>query len=210
MTKDNTIVLDEDTIDDILYCVRTNDPLDLADCLSTAAASHSTSQRSILLSTLAPETGNTALHYAAANGHDGLSLPLISVWFLTDTLADILATLLRHLSPAEEVVDTPNAAGSTPLHWAAVNGKLECAKKLVAAGAGVWKRDGAGNLPVFEAERAGHDILVTFLLEAGGAEEEERRRVNGDGKEEDAEEVESTEDGVEDVAGEMDEVQIRE
>jgi len=63
------------------------------------------------------------------------------------------------------------------LHWAALNLHLDTVKALVDAGADIWLRNAAGNLAVFEAERAGKDgednKVVAYLLKVGGAEKEE-------------------------------------
>lgn len=62
-----TIVLDPDIIDDILYFARTNSITDLTDVLSTTATS-----AAILQAAIDPDTGNSALHMASANGHTGM------------------------------------------------------------------------------------------------------------------------------------------
>ena len=80
-----------------------------------------------------------------------------------------------------------NEAGNTPLHWAALNGHLACAKALITAGADMWVRNGAGNLAVFEAERAGKDDVVAYLLLEGGTEKE-REGAEGQAGEAEAEE----------------------
>jgi hypothetical protein len=55
-------------------------------------------------------------------------------------------------------------SGRTPLAQAAANGKLECAKLLVAAGVNVNAKDFKGNTPLHLACRFGHSELVTFLV----------------------------------------------
>jgi len=67
-----TIVLDPDIIDDILYFARTNSITDLTDVLSTTAISLSTTSAAILQAAIDPDTGNSALHMASANGHTGM------------------------------------------------------------------------------------------------------------------------------------------
>ncbi|KAF2158073.1 ankyrin [Myriangium duriaei CBS 260.36] len=172
------LILDEDTVDDILYSVRVADISSLTDTLSTAAQSHSTTPSSILSSTTSPD-GNTPLHYAAANGHSSLLTHLLSLY--TQPVPT-------------EFLDAKNEAGNTPLHWAALNGHLAAVKVLVSAGAGLWGRNNAGNLPVFEAERAEKGDVVAYLLVEGGKEEEQRRGETG-------EEVDGEEVGEEDVEG---------
>lgn len=68
--------LSEDEIDDILYLARTNERDELAELLKALAAQHSCAQSDILSAAIDPESGNTALHYAGANGHvGGYTLP---------------------------------------------------------------------------------------------------------------------------------------
>ena len=64
--------LDEDTIDDILFFARTNDLPELRAALTAAASASDLSQRAILQRAIDAETGNTASHMAAANGHVGM------------------------------------------------------------------------------------------------------------------------------------------
>jgi ankyrin repeat protein len=60
------------------------------------------------------QLGNTALHFASANGH----------------LRCVTALLEEDVEK-----DTPNNDGHTPLHAAALNGRLAVARALIAAGA---------------------------------------------------------------------------
>ncbi|XP_019636488.1 PREDICTED: uncharacterized protein LOC109479054 [Branchiostoma belcheri] len=71
---------------------------------------------------LADNEGNTPLIFASQAGH-----------------LDVLVFLL--LNFPDVAVDQPNLAGMTPLMKAAINGRLECAKVLVLAGASTDKRD---------------------------------------------------------------------
>lgn len=63
--------LSEDDIDDLLYFARTNDIAELRALLSSLAAQNTCSEAEILLAARDPDSGNTAAHYAAANGFDG-------------------------------------------------------------------------------------------------------------------------------------------
>lgn len=56
---------------------------------------------------------------------------------------------------------------------------MEATKALVGAGADLWVRNQAGNLAVFEAERAEKDDIVAYLLQAGG-NEKDVEEVGGD------------------------------
>lgn len=71
-------------------------------------------------------------------------------------------------------MNSKNLAGNSPLHWASLNGHTSTVEALTTSGADVWVKNAAGNLPVFEAERAGKDEVVAVLLLAGGKEVEEQ------------------------------------
>jgi len=70
MTALNT-ALSEDSIDDILYFARTNDVPELQSCLAELASQTKLSTQDILLAARDTYSKNTALHYAAGNGHLG-------------------------------------------------------------------------------------------------------------------------------------------
>ncbi|KAF4556618.1 Ankyrin repeat-containing protein 4 [Elsinoe fawcettii] len=155
--NEEPVRLEEDEIDDILYSVRSNDKGELDSFLKATANKYSTTEKAVLLSSIAEHSGNTAIHFAAANG-------------LKDLLSHILQLLA--LPPGSEFVNKRNQSGNTSLHWASLNGHLDTAKILVEAGADLWVRNFAGNLAVFEAERAGKDDVVAYLLKVGGTEKE--------------------------------------
>lgn len=82
------------------------------------------------------------------------------------------------------VLNTRNAAGNTPLHWAALNGHLECVKVLVDAGADPTITNNAGHDAVYEAELNDKREVVEWVLkESEGMEE----GIAGDIGEEDTE-----------------------
>lgn len=66
--------LDEDTIDDILYLARTNEATELDSFLSELSAKAKQSKAELLTAAIDPYSKNSALHYAAANGHNGTFL----------------------------------------------------------------------------------------------------------------------------------------
>ncbi|KAN0081655.1 cytoplasmic protein [Tylopilus felleus] len=108
------------------------------------------------------DNGNSVLHMAAANGH-----------------ADLLAYLLPLVNPS--LLAHRNHAGSTPLHWAALNRHLDVAQSLVRfpAGPGVGLIDiknDAGRSPLAEAELAGWDEGARWFVQVmnlGNVKEEE-------------------------------------
>lgn len=63
--------LDADTIDDILYFARTGDLPELTLILATQSAQLRSDAAASISAATDPSTGNTAAHYAAANGHIG-------------------------------------------------------------------------------------------------------------------------------------------
>jgi hypothetical protein len=86
-----------------------------------------------------------------------------------------------------------NDAGNTPLHWAALNGHLECVKLLIQLGADVTIINKAGHDAVFEAEINDKKEVVDWLL--GEVEELEKGvgqngEASADAEEDDGMEVE--------------------
>ena len=67
--------LDPDTISDLLFLARVGETLELKSTLSHLSKSLSTTPSTLLLSSIDPDTGNSALHMASANGHIGTSIP---------------------------------------------------------------------------------------------------------------------------------------
>lgn len=67
------IPLTEDEIDDIVYVARANELPELIPYLDSLTAKYNTPKDSIISSAIDAESGNTALHYASANGHLGRS-----------------------------------------------------------------------------------------------------------------------------------------
>jgi len=70
----SNVSLDEDTIDDLLYSARVGDKDALEADLATLASQNDSTPSSLLSSAIDETTGNTVIHYACANGHQGLLL----------------------------------------------------------------------------------------------------------------------------------------
>lgn len=66
--------LDEDAIDEILYLARANEAAELESFLSELSAEAKHSKAELLTAAIDPNSKNSALHYAAANGHNGTIL----------------------------------------------------------------------------------------------------------------------------------------
>jgi len=191
--------LTEDNIDDILYCARANEPTELSSLLSSLCSQHSCSQAAILLSAVDSVSGNTVIHYAAANGHDAIltlfanavseAAPNISSpeWASPAHLTQLPSTFFTSSatssatngsttntpsSPSSYLVNVQNASNNTPLHWAALNGHLLCVQKLVALGADPRILNSAGHDAVFEAVRGDKAEVADWLLEKCGELEE--------------------------------------
>lgn len=81
---------------------------------------------------------------------------------------DVLAYLLPLVSP--NLVIHRNHAGSTPLHWAAVNRHLDVAQALVGSPTGpgvdlIDIKNDAGRSPLAEAELAGWDEGARWFVQ---------------------------------------------
>ena len=163
--------LDPDTIDDILYFARTGDLPELILILTTQSAQLGTDARAIVFAAADASTGNTAGHYAAANGHIGKYRrppALAHTLSILTTGADILT----HLASLDRtLLGSPNTRGNTPLHYAALNGQLGAAQALLrgvgddaAQRALLEAKNEAGCDAAFEAERTNREELVTWLL----------------------------------------------
>lgn len=77
-----SINLTEDQIDDILFCARTNECSDLLDLVKEILNNHLDGKQTqdqdqekelmtAIIAVAKTDTGNSAWHYAAANGHTG-------------------------------------------------------------------------------------------------------------------------------------------
>lgn len=63
--------IDEDSVDEILYLARTNEASELEQFLTTLSTQISKPKDQIIAEAIDSYSQNTALHYAAANGHTG-------------------------------------------------------------------------------------------------------------------------------------------
>ncbi|CBY00299.1 hypothetical protein IAQ61_011227 [Plenodomus lingam] len=171
--------LDEEAIDDILYLARTNEAAELESYLSELSEKTKVSKAELLTEAVDPYSKNTALHYAAANGH-------------IDVIKLFIAPGTNIRAPA--FINAVNDAGNTALHWAALNGHIECVKLLVEAGTDVTLINKAGHDAVFEAEINDKGDVVDWLLGAveeletgigqtdkGAARDEDMEDADGDG-----------------------------
>ncbi len=106
---------------------------------------------------------------------------------------ELLAVLLP-IAPSS-LLAAPNDAGSTALHWAALNAQLGAVRALVGCAHGpgadlIDIKNAAGRSPLGEAEAAGWDEGAKWMVEmmrlddaggvAEGEEEEEEEKGRGD------------------------------
>ena len=182
--------LDEDAIDEVLYLARANESAELEAYVSELSAQTKRSKADVFAAAIDPYSKNSALHYAAANGHTGMSpergdCNSIHLTLVIDIIKLIFSTSAD--KPAPEFLNAVNEAGNTPLHWAALNGHLESVKVLIHSGADVTIINRAGHDAVYEAEINDKSEVVDWLL---GAVEELERGVGQGGQAEAGEDME--------------------
>ncbi len=145
---------------------RTGEVAAVSDCIQRAR-DQSGVVLSELLSSSDDLSGNTALHYAAANGH-----------------IDVVGALLEAGAPLEST----NSAGSTPLHYCSASAALESARVLLSKGANPLALNTAQATPLDDALRMGgpEAPISKLLLDAA-----ERHSADVDGPLSDLEEQDS-------------------
>jgi hypothetical protein len=67
-------IMSEDEIDDVLYCARANEIEELKKFIPSLFPKYGTQPAWILSQAVDAGTGNSALHYASANGHLGRNM----------------------------------------------------------------------------------------------------------------------------------------
>ena len=107
-----------------------------------------------------------------------------------------------------------NVNGSTPLHWAALNGHLETVRVLVEGGADVRAQNEDGKTAFYVAANIGKDQVAGYLLDVmeakdkedgiplPGEEELEAAAAEADGDGDDDEAAAAADDGAVDAAAE--------
>ncbi|MCJ1438979.1 hypothetical protein MMC27_008369 [Xylographa pallens] len=185
--------LSPDTIDDILYFARTNLVSDLSDLLFSTATASNTTPSAILLHVHDPDTYNGPLHMAAANGHTETTHLLLSYdpSVLQNDKSVAPSNHASSSAPAlSSLISARNLAGNTALHYACLNGHLEVAKLLLAAGADPTIVNNAGHDAIYEAEANGKEEVSRWVLMEGKGLEtavgsgNDRDSENGEGGEE--------------------------
>ncbi|KAK0510742.1 hypothetical protein JMJ35_007174 [Cladonia borealis] len=169
--------LDPDTISELLFLARVGETLELKSTLSHLSKSLSTTPSTLLLSSIDPDTGNSTLHMASANGHTETIHTLLT---LSTPPAHNSTTTHPNPSstsppiPPSPLINLSNSSLNTPLHWAALNGHLDAVKMLSDAGADAQLVNRAGRDARGEAEMGGKMEVVEWLgVRCEGQGEEE-------------------------------------
>ncbi|KAF8339348.1 hypothetical protein F5887DRAFT_471299 [Amanita rubescens] len=89
---------------------------------------------------------------------------------------DVLDYLLPIVPPS--LLSAQNNAGSTPLHWAAINAQLEIAQKLIRYSGGPGNglidiKNNTGRSPLGEAEMAGWEEGAKYMVQVMNLDENE-------------------------------------
>jgi ankyrin repeat protein len=135
-------MMNEEEVDDLLYCSRAGDEKDLSGLLEAHLSRRSKDEGdevqvfNRLMRDIAEsnEPHNTLLHFASANGHLGESADLSIMSLHRRLIAhEFVAAIVNYLLPKSDLSTllAQNYSGNTPLHWAALNGHLEIVKSLV-------------------------------------------------------------------------------
>ena len=156
----------EDDEDDFLFAARTGDRQHV-EAITT---------RFPRIIDSADDHGNTALHFACANGQ-------------TETLSYLLSF---YSTTAQDLARRTNEAGNTPIHWASLNGHLDIVTMLTALDKQLLlARNLAHQTPGQMAEDAERWQVCTYITEqllhdpsankyAAEAEQQHRGQVNED------------------------------
>ena len=207
--------LSQDAVLDILYLARTNSIIDLKEDVQAHSEQHHRSTLEILQAAKDPHTGNTAVHYAAANGH----LAVLSYIQERETAerSALDGTARDTRTAPQSLFSSINDQGSTPLHYAAVNGQLSAVECLLAhpgwseekvKKAYIEIRNHAGRTARDEADAQGAGreewLKVVGLLEKYETDDREEPEAAGgvDGEEADDRvqgEIEKAQEGVGDL-----------
>ena len=118
--------------------------------------------------------GQSALMWAVANGHPGVTAALIAHGADIQARSQVRYRVYnmggnRSAGSASAGIPLRRVAigGSTPLLFAARSGDVESARLLLAAGADLHDPAADGNVPLVMAAHSGHGSLAAFLLERG-------------------------------------------
>jgi len=116
--------------------------------------------------------GFTPLHVAARPGHEEAVQVLLDHGAEAHNIHEAagigdVEKVRQFLAADASLIDHEDITGGMPLHWAAVNGKLEVVRMLIEAGANVNARDNGGETPLANACRRQDQETIELLLEHG-------------------------------------------
>jgi len=148
------------------------------ECASILLRVAEESEADMIISNLTDQFGQTPLHSAATVGSVRLTELLLyhgakiaSVDSYGQTALHICAGLSNERCLAvlldqggDEYLEVTDLYGNTPLHHAAYNGRLECAKLLLETAANVSARNFKSHTPYNLASMQGHNQVGTLLL----------------------------------------------
>jgi len=86
---------------------------------------------------------------------------------LEQALAEISSADIPCFGDEPLTVQTTDSFGGTPLHVAAIWGRIDIADALLRGGAEIDRRGEHGFTPLHEAISQGHEGMVSFLLSRG-------------------------------------------
>ncbi|KAL9060910.1 MAG: hypothetical protein Q9162_000354 [Coniocarpon cinnabarinum] len=167
------LVLDEETIFDILGAARSGSVEELKDLCSTLSDKHHATYSEILRKACNPENGNTAAHYAAANGWVQV-LNLVKEIEADERLAVDGSASDSETSPGS-LFNQVNGHGSTALHYAAVDGQVDCVEALLSHP--IWANDRARRKAYAEIKNSA-GLTARDDADSQGAAEEDWLRVD--------------------------------
>ncbi|KAL7693599.1 putative Zinc finger, MYND-type, lysine methyltransferase, ankyrin repeat-containing [Plasmopara halstedii] len=155
---------------EVLSCARFGDEKELTTLLQSVEGT----TRDALVNYVQPETLNTPLHMACANGH-------------VECVRELLNNGAKH---------RPNASGNLPLHWAVQNKHREIVKLILngVKDLDVLARNSFGRGCVTEAYQCEDTEILAMLLEHSSATEERLAEGTGMGKDAIKEEIEEVDD----------------
>ena len=152
----------QDLYREILLCSRYGDLEDLKELLEGNDTYTEEDQLKILKSeAVDPYSGNTALHMAAANGHESIIIYLLSLQQQSNQE--------KQEGKEDDLFENvKNQSGNTALHYASLNGHLGAVKALLEIGkADPLVANEAGRIPFEEALMNNHksvkDLLVSHM-----------------------------------------------
>lgn len=116
--------------------------------------------------------GITPLYMAARLGHEEAVQVLLEHGAEVHNIHEAagigdVEKVRQFLAADASLIDQEAMSGGMPLHWAAVNGKLEVVRALIEAGADVNARDNGGETPLHWAAANDQRRAAELLLEHG-------------------------------------------